>query len=68
MYRELVIKLLCFLLISNSAIDGYEDEDEDDNEEFTDDELGTVPEDLSEYKWQERVFHFSRNSIIRVIL
>ena len=49
MNRKIAIKLLCYLFIVCSVSDDFED---DDNEGFTDDELGTVAEDMSEYQWQ----------------
>ena len=44
MNRALAVKLLCCLLIANTATDG--------EEEWGEEELGTVPEDMAEYQWQ----------------
>ena len=46
MNRSVLVKILCCLLISNTSSDNNEDD------ELTEDELGTVAEDLSEYSWQ----------------
>ena len=46
MNRAVLVKILCCLLISNTSSDNNEDD------ELTEDELGTVAEDLSEYSWQ----------------
>ena len=44
MNRALAVKLLCCLSIANTASDG--------EEEWGEEELGTVPEDMAEYQWQ----------------
>ena len=44
MNRALAVKLLCCLSIANTATDG--------EEEWAEEELGTVPEDMAEYQWQ----------------
>ena len=44
MDRALAVKLLCCLLIANTAGDG--------EEEWGEEELGTLPEDMAEYQWQ----------------
>ena len=44
MNRALAVKLLCCLSIANTATDG--------EEEWGEEELGTVPEDMAEYQWQ----------------
>ena len=44
MNRALAVKLLCCLSIANTASDG--------EEEWAEEELGTVPEDMAEYQWQ----------------
>ena len=51
-----VWKLICYMFIANIVSDDglYDDNDDD---EFCDDELGTVPEDLSEYQWQGAVMY-----------
>lgn len=47
MNRATLVKILCCLLVTRVATD-----DNPDDDELTDDELGTVAEDLSEYSWQ----------------
>mgnify|MGYP001278105884 CR=1 FL=1 len=47
MNRATLVKILCCLLVTQVATDGNQADDE-----LTDDELGTVAEDLSEYSWQ----------------
>ena len=42
-----LVKILCFLLATQAASDDTLDDDE-----LTEDELGTVAEDLTEYSWQ----------------
>ena len=44
MNTALAVKLLCCLSIANTATDG--------EEEWAEEELGTVPEDMAEYQWQ----------------
>ena len=47
MNRVALVKIICCLLVTRVATD-----DNPDDDELTDDELGTVAEDLSEYSWQ----------------
>ena len=47
MNRATLVKILCCLLVTHVAADDNQADDE-----LTDDELGTVAEDLSEYSWQ----------------
>ena len=42
-----LVKILCCLLVTQAASD-----DNLDDDELTEDELGTVAEDLTEYSWQ----------------
>ena len=47
MSRASLVKILFCLLVTRAATD-----DNLDDDELTEDELGTVAEDLSEYSWQ----------------
>ena len=46
MNRASLVKILCCLLVTQVASDDSQDD------ELTEDELGTVAEDLSDYSWQ----------------
>ena len=46
MNRASLVKILCCLLVTQAVSDDSQDD------ELTEDELGTVAEDLSEYSWQ----------------
>ena len=43
---RVLVKILCYLLVTQAASDDNIDD------ELTEDELGTVAEDLTEYSWQ----------------
>ena len=45
MNRVALVKIICCLLVARVSTD-------DNQDELTEDELGTVAEDLSEYSWQ----------------
>ena len=53
-----LVKILCCLLATQAASDDNRDDDE-----LTEDELGTVAEDLTEYSWQAGL----RSLFIRII-
>ena len=47
MNRVALVKIICCLLVTLVTTDDNQDDDE-----LTEDELGTVAEDLTEYSWQ----------------
>ena len=50
MEKKWITLLSCVLILGLAG--GDLDEEDDDNEEFSEEELGTIPEDLSQYTRQ----------------
>ena len=61
MSRASLVKILFCLLVTRAATD-----DNLDDDELTEDELGTVAEDLSEYSWQAGLRSVSKTQMTRL--
>ena len=61
MNRASLVKILFCLLVTRAATD-----DNLDDDELTEDELGTVAEDLSEYSWQAGLRSVSKTQMTRL--